>query len=262
MSAFLHDVPEAEYHARPEVSQSQLKTLLDCPARFQYERTHGRPHRDAFDLGHAAHAVILGAGDPLAVIDADDWRGKGAREARDAARADGQTPLLRKDYDRVQAMAAAVLEHPAAAAILGRPGQTEVSMTWDADGVPMRGRIDRATTTADGEPVLVDLKSTLSAAPERFARSVYDYGYHLQRAAYSDGWEQVTGEAPSAFIFIAVEKEAPHLTAVYELDATAVRIGEDRYRQALATYRECVATDTWPAYGSDITILPSPRWAA
>ena len=60
MDVGIHDgVPEADYFASPALSQSQAKTLLDCPARYRWERENPQPHRDAFDIGHAAHSLSL-----------------------------------------------------------------------------------------------------------------------------------------------------------------------------------------------------------
>lgn len=255
------DIPEADYHADPALSQSLLKALLDCPARFRHQRDHGTPWRPAFDLGTATHTAILGTGTGHVTIDAPDWRSKTAREARDAARAEGKVALLTHEAATVEAMRAAVYANPTAAAILDRDGTSELSLRWNEDDVPMRGRIDRLTTTTDGAPVIVDIKTTASAAPGRFAKAIYDYGYHVQAAAYTSGYRTLTGDDP-AFLIVAVEKAEPYITAVYELDVIAVERGEDDYRRALDLYRRCLAADDWPAYGDDVTILPSPRWAA
>jgi len=260
----LIDMPEAEYHAHNALSQSQLKTLLDCPARFAYEREHGRPHRAAFDMGHAVHTAVLGEGGETVVIDAPDWRSKAAREQRDAAHAEGKVPLLAADAAKVQAIRDAVMAHPAAAVVLGADGPVEQSMFWtDPDtGVNLRGRIDKVATLADGQShALVDLKSTNSAAPSKFARSVWDFGYHIQRAVYLDGWRHLTGE-DCEFVFVVVEKEAPYLTAVYTLDDIAAHAGHRDYRAALELYLRCTETGEWPGYSTDIETLPSPRWAS
>lgn len=258
------DFDEATYHADEALSQSQLKTLLDCPARFAYEREHGRPHKAAYDDGHAIHTALLGVGMDTVVIDADDYRTKAAREARDAAHAEGKTPLLRAAAERVSQVRDAVMAHPAARVILDAPGPVEQSMWWtDPDtGLALRGRIDKVATLADGQThALVDIKSATSAAPHRFARSVWDFRYHLQRAVYLDGWEQLTGEA-CEFVFVVVETTAPYLTAVYTLDDIATHAGERDYREALDLYRSCTESGHWPGYADDITVLPSPRWAS
>lgn len=261
------DVPEADYHADEALSQTGAKWLLDCPARYRHRKDNPE-HRDAFDFGHAAHAKVLGVGAELVVIDADDWRSKAAREARDAAHAAGKTPLLTKDARRVDDLAEAILAHPGARAILERDGDTEVSLWWteqaqagwDTVDVPCRGRIDRLTTLADGQPAMVDLKSTVDASPSAWMQAVARYGYDTQGAAYERGFGQVTGQS-APMVFIAVEKEPPHLVALYTLDADFRARGERRWLQAVDIFARCTATGEWPGYPADITPLSPPRWA-
>ncbi len=71
------DVPEDVYHGdrslAPELgrslSASGAKVLLKCPARFNWERDNPPPPRDVFDLGTAAHTLILGTGQPFVCVD-------------------------------------------------------------------------------------------------------------------------------------------------------------------------------------------------
>ena len=65
-----YDMPEDAYHAHEgSVSASELKRVLDCPARYQHERQVPRQPRTVFDVGHAAHAKVLGVGAPVTVIE-------------------------------------------------------------------------------------------------------------------------------------------------------------------------------------------------
>ena len=62
--------------------------------------------------------------------------------------------------------------------------------------------------------MVVDLKSTIDASARGFAKSVRTYGYAFQCAWYLEEGLQPNGEKPTEFIFLAVEKKAPYLTAV------------------------------------------------
>lgn len=261
-------IDETEYHADPALSQSGAKLLLESPARYRWQRDAGEQKRDVFDFGHAAHGKVLGEGRELVIIDADDWRSKAAREAKDAAHAEGKTPLLRKDAAKVDAMAAKIEEHPGASAILRREGVAESSMWWTetvgegwaAFEVPCRGRIDWLTTTADGRPCIVDYKSTADASPDGFAKSAANFRYDMQEHAYRRGLQANTGD-DAAFVFIAQEKEPPFLVGLYVLDADFRIRGEQAWQRALEIYARCASTDTWPGYAPDITELTMPRWA-
>ena len=266
MSGLVYDVPEAQYHADPALSQSGAKLLLDCPAKYRHRMDTGPQVKDEFDFGHAAHAKVLGVGLDVVVIDADDWRTKAAQEAKAAAHADGKTPLLAKDAEKVDAMATALENHAGARAILTRPGEAEVSMWWtehselyDAD-VPCRGRIDWLTTTLDGRPVVLDYKTTVDASPAAFAKNVANYRYDMQAVAYRRGHEAVTG-TDSLFILLVQEKWPPYLPALYVLDWQFEDRGTRAWERAIDLYAACTATGEWPGHPTDITELSPPRWA-
>lgn len=259
----LAGVPESEYHAdRSSLSSSGARTLLQSPAKFKWAQDH--PKRATyFDVGSYVHALVLGEGAGVHVIDADDYRGKAAREARDQAYADGLTPLLRADHELAQRMCESVNAHPLAATLLSE-GEPELSLYWidPETGIKLRARLDWFRPVDGADPVVVDLKTTAaSASPEAFAASAAKYKYHFQAAWYLEGMRQ-TGLADNAdFLFVTVEKEAPHLVSVTQLCADALALGERQMREAVRIYAACLETDTWPGYGDDVTVIDLPRWA-
>lgn len=261
------DLPEAEYHAHPALSSSGARKLLapSCPAIFKWERDHP-PSRAVFDFGRAAHAAVLGVGGPICVVDADDWRTKAAREARDEAHAAGQTPLLAADAQRVEDMALALREHPLAAKLLDpSTGRPEVSAFWhdERHGIDRRARFDWLPHATDGGDLVVpDYKSTASAESRKFARSIFDYGYDVQAVYYADAIRALGLADEVRFLFIAQEKTPPYLTAVYELDAYALAVGRKRVDEACALFRQCSETDQWPGYSPDVEYVSPPPWLA
>jgi hypothetical protein len=265
----IHDgFPEQDYHAHPSLSRSGAKTLLSNPARYRWEADNHGPSKDAFDVGTAAHAIVLGVGlDELDVIDATDWRTKASQEAKKKAHREGRTPLLRAQFDATLAMAEAVLAHPTARLILEREGQAEQTAFWTDqadDGTPVecRARFDYLTIDEDDQPAVVDLKTTgKDAGPTAFVRSILDYGYELQDDWYSHGFEVLTGQRPR-FTFVVVEKDPPHFVAVHTLDDLFRRRGRELRLAALNRFAYCTANNDWPAHGNEIHVLTPPRWAA
>lgn len=254
-------IDEMLYHADPALSHSGMKTLLDCPARYDWQRRHPRPDKKEFDLGHAAHAKLLGVGLDVVEVQADDWRTKAAKDQAAEARAAGAVPMLTKEIARVDAMVEAVLAHEGARAILDAADAVEQSMWWTCElGVQIRGRVDLVASYADGTPCLVDLKTTTDASPIEWPKTVVKYRYDLQRAVYTDGWRTITGESPD-FALIVVEKEPPHLTALYRLDLDFLDRGNRLYEQAVRTWIDCTETGQWPGYGTDFVELSPPGWA-
>src|SRR5690606_15648745 len=108
--------PDRAYHSGPELSSSGARTILQSPARFDDERTHP-VHKDVYDSGTGAHAVVLGSPLEVAVVPGP-WTTKDAKSAGSAAREAGQVPLKPEAWEAIQAMAEKVLAHPAARALL------------------------------------------------------------------------------------------------------------------------------------------------
>ena len=274
----VYQLDDAEYHADPvpggSLSASGAKLLLppSCPARFHHYRTHGRPPKREFDLGHAAHLQVLGAGPELAVVDAPDWRTKAAREARDQAYAAGRVPLLAGQHQQVTDMAAALRRHPIAGELLD-PGRmvAEQSLFWiDDEGqaatpVWRRARIDALSRPGDIGALVVDYKTCRSADVEHISRAMWLYGYAMQAAWYLDA-ATATGlihAGLARFLFVFQEIDPPYVVSVIEPDATALRIGAERNREAIETYRMCVESGQWPGHVPDdaIPTIPLPAWA-
>lgn len=268
----VYDLPEHVYLSDPipggSLSFSGAKRLLppSCPAIFRHEQLHGRPPKPRFDFGHAVHSLVLGAGEPIVVVDAEDWRTKAAREQRDAAYLAGHVPLLTADHQAAQAAAEAVFAHPIAGALFAdKQAQAERSLFWrdERHDVWRRARLDWQTTLPDGRPVVVDLKTCQSAEPAAIAKAVLTYRYYQQHPFYCDGLASLGLAEDPAFLFVFVETARPHLVTVCELDPAAVDAGRARNDRAIEVYAECKATDTWPGHvpDTDIPVITLPAWA-
>ena len=258
------DMPDEVYHADPlrafgleSLSVSWSKKLLSpgSPARYRWDKDHARVENKDFDLGHAAHGLVLGVGAPLVEVDADSWRTKAAQEARDAAYAAGAVPLLPKQIRQVEDMAAQISGHPRFGELLSG-GDPEVSAfaTDSETGVWLRARFDYLT----GEGI-TDYKTTVCAHPDKFVRSAVEYGYHSQDAMYRDiAAELGLGELPVTFM--AQEKEPPYLVAVIDLPADMIAAGRRRNRQAIDLFAWCLSHNEWPGYPAETITLTTPAW--
>ena len=262
----VHDIPEADYFGATEaLSCSGAKLLLppSCPAMFRY-RQENPEYKDVFDFGSAAHKFVLGAGPEIVIINADDWKTKAAREERDAARAEGKTPLLPADARKVTGMATAIWQHPLASALLNpdRGGHPERSLFWtdEETGIPRRCRVDWLPEPGRGRFIVTDYKSCSSADPAAIAKAVANYGYHQQDAWYLDGVRALLDEDP-AFVFVFQEKTEPYLVTVVQLDEDARAAGRARNRQAIERFRDCTEAGIWPGYAEDIIPISLPLWA-
>jgi hypothetical protein len=265
-------MPEREYFADPvpggSLSCSGAKLLLppSCPALFRYTQDHP-VFKDVFDFGSAAHKMVLGAGPRIALVDAKDWRTNAAKEARDAARAEGATPLLIAEFDKVTVMADAIRGHPLASVLLNpeHGGKPEQSLFWQDEGTGIwrRSRLDwMPDWHGYGRYIVTDYKTCDSASPAAITKAVTNYGYYQQDPFYCDGIRAVGVADDPAFLFVFQEKTPPYLVTVVQLDDDARAAGRERNRQAIERYRDCTEAGVWPAYSDDIELISLPPWAA
>lgn len=248
------------------LSSSGARKLLDpgCPAQFKYDRDHPKPPKKEFDLGTAVHGEVLGSGPAIEVLDYDSYRTKKAQDAATDARAEGLLPLLAHEYEQVQAMAAAIRQHPIAGSLF-TGGIAEQSLYWvdEATGITCRCRPDQLKQYPD-LTLAVDLKTTKDASPQAVSKAIYDYGYFQQDPFYIDGIQAVTGQQ-ARFVFVFVDKRAPYLITVRELSEADRAIGRAKNQRALRIYAECSKTGVWPDWTGPITDIPYislPTWAA
>ncbi|WP_055477656.1 PD-(D/E)XK nuclease-like domain-containing protein [Sphaerimonospora mesophila] len=263
----VYDIPEEDYHADPvpgrSLSSTGARKILKCPAQFRHEQLNPPAPKREFDLGTAAHKLVLGSGPELVVVDAADWRTKAAREKRDAAYDSGATPLLRHEFEQVRAMAEQVRRHPIASQLFNpETGDPEQTLIWQdrQTGIWRRARLDWLPTIGPGRLIVGDLKTTKSAHPDAIQRSVFEYGYHQQAAWYVDGVRELGLADQAAMLFVFQEKTPPYLITVVELDQVSLRLGRERNRQAIHTYAHCVETGHWPGYTDDIALIRLPAW--
>lgn len=264
---------DQRYHADPVVggslSSSGARTLVgSCPARFRWERDNGRPPTAAMEFGTAYHRLILGVGAEIKTINLKSRRSDAWETFAAKTRAAGQIPLLLKEMDLAEEMAGVLRAHPVAGPLFARPGHAEQTfVARDPDtGVMCRALVDWMPDVPDGARVLlVDLKTTASAEPTAFAKSMANYGYHQQAAFYLDvlTWLGLDHGQPPRFVLVAQEKEPPYLVTIAEPDEQATEWGRELNRMALRTYSRCTATGEWPGYDhgpTGIAQLHLPGW--
>lgn len=267
----VYELSTEEYLADPiaggSLSASGVRTLLRAPALYLHEKSHPRTS-DAFDLGSAVHTKVLGTGKGVVVIPEDALSAvggtntKAAREFIAAARADGLVPVKAETAALVDAMAEAVLAHRIARAFLEQPGRREaVAVARDeAHGVWMRSMVDHLPDRTDRRTVLVDLKSAASAYLPDFERSAASYGYDVQAEFYQRVIRSARGDDDTAFVFVVVEKDAPHLVNVIELTGEYRDTGRRLVDAALPVFARCQSTGEWPGYAPEVAYAEPPRY--
>jgi hypothetical protein len=266
------DMDEATYHARPELSSTEARLILESPAKYRWKKDHPpliNPSKK-FDLGTAVHSRVLGTGYDVVVIPADLLATNGAISTKAAkefvagVRAEGKVPIKQDDFDLIDGSAESILAHPGARQLFAQPATAEVSVfaTDPTTEVQVRARFDFLPTDFTlGAPsrVAVDLKTAVDASPDGFTKSIANYNYDVQRSWYLDTLLWETGES-AELVFVVVEKEPPYLVGVYQLPTIWVEMGQTKARRARELFKQCTDADTWPGYSDGVELLSPPTW--
>lgn len=270
------DMPEEDYLADPvpggSLSSSGARQLLPpgCPALFHHEQGHPRPGSAAQNFGSAAHKILLGVGPELVAFPEHDARtreGRPIRDEWDAAAAEGKIPILEPDYDRINAMVAAVREHPLAAALFEpENGAAEQSAFWRepidfAEPIWCRARFDWLPEVRNDRIIFPDYKTALRVDDESIQKAVARYRYDQQIDFYQRAGLELGLSENVMGVLVFQMKDPPYIVRVVTFDAEQRRIAAARNERAIRIYAECKHTGKWPAYGDGLHTTSLPAWA-
>lgn len=261
----VYDMPADEYHAdTSSLSSSGARLLLppNCPAVFRYKQQNPDPPTATFDIGSAAHKLVLGTGAELVLVDRARWDTNAVKAELAEIRERGAIPLKRGPFEQVHAMAEALRAHPAAALFAPESGEPEKSLYWqDVTGTLLRARLDWLPRPTDNRRMIVaDYKTTANADPAACMKAIADHGYHVQAAWYLDGVHTLGIADDAAFVFVFQEKNPPYLVTVVEPDPDALMWGRQLGDRAIHLYRRCTESGHWPGYADDVVLGELPRY--
>lgn len=261
-------MPSAQYHADadgPSLSSSIAKALLRQSPYHAWLR-HTKLNASAvadesarFDLGSAAHALLLeGNQAKICIVEADDWRTKAAKEKRDEARENGLLPILAKHNTALTRMVDAARLFIDNSELKGvfSDGKPEQSVYWEESGVKLRCRPDWLTSDRS---LILDYKTTDSAAPDTFNRQIPRMGYDFQASFYQRGLAAI-GHQGAQFVFLAQEIEPPYACTLHGIANSMKEIADADVEESIAIWRECMATNKWPSYPNAIHWAEATTW--
>lgn len=114
---------------------------------------------------------------------------------------------------------------------------------------------------------LGDLKTTRSAAPEAYAKSIYSLNYDAQAALILDIWNATQPDERDMFHHVVQENFAPFECQLYFLSEEFLQAGRIKYESAIRTYCRCLHTGHWPGFRRDTDLVDSgaiciepPNW--
>lgn len=259
----IYDMSSEDYHAdpcpAPSLSSSGAHTLaFECPAQFDYDRKNPT-HKQVFDIGTASHLmtlepdlfnaqVVVVRGETKTGKPSDGYGTKEAKDQRDAAYADGKTPLLVTEMELVANMRKALMADPIGSKAFTN-GKAEQSIFWqDAEfGIWRRTRPDWVPNHGR---YLINWKTAASAHPDDIGRAIYTMGYFQKCAWEMQGFEAVTGAPQTKFCLLVQSKKPPHVVVPVWLSLDDLAWGQIANRYACGLYAWCTENNVWPGFAS------------
>lgn len=275
----IYDIPMDRYHsdccAGPSISSSGLRTIeLECPLEywaFSYLNPdrYEQEEKQAFNMGRAAHCLILGDEDwnanyavlPLE-IDGKPWQGnRAACKTWLADQADaGLTVITPDELIHIEGMARVLEQHPLAKLLT--EGETEKSLIWqDAEtGVWLKARPDIIPAY---DSTVVDYKTTVARVqPYQLTADVVKWGYHMQMALIEEGLEILAGKTNLNMVLLFQQKKPPYHLCPVEVSPELLAVGKAQNRRAIRKFARGIETGEWPGYVGlgDIPVVYPPEW--
>ena len=180
----------------------------------------------------------------------DSFRTKAAKEWKDATLDSGKqiiTPELLEQANAAVAVltkkhkyAAAMIEKSASQVVLMQRVQHPASERT----VGIKGLVDLAP---EGEPFLMDLKTTRDFTAGGFAKTIAKFSYHIQGALYLQLWNAThPHDQRDRFQIMWQDSAAPYEVAITEIPATDLADGADMFNHLLGRIVRAAENEHWP----------------
>lgn len=247
------------------LSYSSLSAFQRSPSNYIEYLTMPRMKSDAFLLGDAVDCLLLTPDDfekRFAVSPKFNKATTVGKEgaAKFAKEAANKTVIDEAMYAKALRMVNNFKNNAHTNAFLCKLTQTqrEIKFTDKETGLPLIAKLD-----GTGENLICDLKTTQNASPEEFSRSVFNYGYHLQAAIYSEGMKSIGQHCD--FYWLCVESSAPYGCSVIKAHKDVLAYGKQELRKLLDMFRYCLDNDLWKSSydfwtGTGVSEISLPGW--
>lgn len=254
-------VPYDEYNAdTTAVRKTWLDLINQTPAHLASALANPVPPTPALAFGQLVHVAILEPDELLKryfVMPKLDRRFKEQKLRYEELVKEnaGKIETNEDDLRAAMAMRDSVYRHKGARMALNADGDFEQSIFWTntETGELCKARYDKIAPRRS-VPFAADVKTTMDASPEAFAKSIVNFRYDVQGAHYIEPIDV-------RFVYIAVEKEPPYAVACYAASDEIIARGKRHRAPNLRLYAECKAKNEWPAYSQAIQRIELPRWA-
>lgn len=243
----IRNMPEKEYRARPEISQSDFKNFREpTPAHAlaaMKKKTEGDDEKDHLLVGRCLHALIL---ENRTIFEVDP-----TCKTKKNPRQDGEPITLSPHYgDVVYGMHSGFLRNPVAVAMIEECFEREISLFWNG----MKARLDGVRKAG-----IVDLKSARQGDLRNFSKAIEEHGYYIQAPHYQEA--AMEADLPCEnFDFVVCENESPFECVTYRLGVPSFELGCEELILLREKFFGCQKSGIYTGYSQETQIIDVPGW--
>jgi hypothetical protein len=249
-----------DYHARPELGSSTLKTLDRDGAEMASLKQAGGSQDDAGDsraliVGSAVHAFVEGnLGQYVEAPDAHGYKTTTSEKfqamAGELAEA-GQTLLSRAEFATVKQCTEA-LERKFGGYLFGRQKWIEPSLFWNqpvesrpGEIVSCKCRPDVLVDHGDKSAYYLEIKTAADNGEKAWRSACWRYGYWIQQAHYEAGIKATSNCEQVRTLFVVVRSKPPHIVRLYEFDELTRASAHRKWLDLIAEYSRRLNECDW-----------------
>lgn len=271
--SIVEGMSNAQYHARPEYSSSQLKDMIRSAAHFyshNIAKEHEKERKACMDFGTLAHTLFLEPeqfSNEFVIAPMFDRRTKAGKEEAAAWEQANEGKIFVTE-EQIQG-SKRIVKNLQTLSMYGvmqnNDGMAEASFffTDPIFGLELRVRPDYHIVPCSAFPngLILDLKTTSDARAIAFQRQCGNFAYDLSAAMYREGFQQVYGtEDKPDFIFLVAENTAPFNVKQYKASSLFLSIGEQRYYRAKELLAESLLLQEWDGYSKELEEINLPSY--
>jgi len=261
---WFNDIENEQYHKGPGVSSTGLRVLAKSPGHYKAYLDEGFPETEALLESQAFHTYLLEPEEYSKKYNVIS--GVRSKKMKEEAAEEGIKLITDKQMKNITNWYDAIAEHEDAFKLIASRGNIERSGYWIDGESNVLCKI-RPDKLIPGIRTIVDLKTMSTAQRDEvnleinFNRAIANYKYHWQAAYYLMGTSVLEKTEYINFIWIVVEKEAPHQVCVKIADESMLYEGEHNIKMLIHRYGECSHAGVWPKpLYPGIRVASLPEW--
>jgi hypothetical protein len=243
-----NDIPDGPVH------HSRLKKFRLSPAHYLADNEVRTP---STGKGSAVHSVMLG-GKRVVVYEGGARNAKFSKWQDFQAANEGAHIVIPSEAGEVTGMRQSLEAHPEAMRLLD--GVRENLIEWEFAGRKCAGTPDVVHLTLPGcrGKVVVELKTSKTAAPWSFPWECKRYGYYTAGSWYANGAETTlaypAGDV-SDFFIVTVESTRPWPVTIFRVEDRALTRARMEWRGWMDQLLECERSGKFPAYTDQVVSI-------